>query len=370
MENFLSLINVRSIEANLTGETMKFRYTSVFSIRGVSLPSDEGEKELVVDSKAAFRAFLTTQPDPHMFEGDRSLAVMGLIMRGIFRFKPTSDEFKEQIANAVEDIKDKRQKEGGSHPFLVIVAEGEVATLQPEHEKDAEDFIVYLDGADTAKIRAEFEGRITALLNSIVSEAGNVIGIRKLSDAVIFFREDGKPVYSYTFSTGTLQSYVSTPLTDDQAQAIDELYRALATDTILQRVQRLTRSSFEIQGDPFRSFLAAWSALEIFVNKVFKKYETAFFDSMLEEGHLEAQRKYLERMRNVMKGKYRLVDKFAVISFLLMPSTADQDLQTVVEAKKLRDKLFHGETVDEKKLPVERVQDLVIRSVRLHIKQG
>jgi hypothetical protein len=109
--------------------------------------------------------------------------------------------------------------------------------------------------------------------------------------------------------------------------------------------------------------------LEIFVNKVFKQYNTAFFDSVLDEGHPEVQRKYLGRVRDVMKDKYRLADKFAAISSLLAPSTADKDLQAFVEAKKLRDELFHGQTVDEKNLPVERVRDLVSRYVRLHIKQ-
>ncbi len=349
--------------------TMKFRYTPVFSIKGLSLSPDDGEKELVVDSTAAFRAFLTTQPDPHVFEGDRSLAVAGLILRAVFRHEPTSDEFKTRVANAVEEVKAGRQKEGGNHPFLVVVAEGTVSSFEPQHEKDAEDFIVCFDGADKVKIRAEFEGRITALLNSIVAEVENVIGITKLADAVVLFQEDGKPVYSYTFSMGSARAYVSKPLADDQAKAIGELYSALAADTILQRVQRLIRSSFEIQSDPLRSFLAAWSALEIFVHKVFKQYEMALFSSMLEEGHTEVQRKFLERMRDVMKDKYRLADKFAAISLLLSPITADQDLQILAGVKRLRDELFHGQTVDEKNLPVERVQELVSRYVRLHIKQ-
>ena len=349
---------------------MKYRYTAIYSIKGLSLPPARGDTELVVDSAIGLRAILTSQPNAHVFEGDRSLAVAGLMLRALFRAEPTSNDFKQRVANAVEEIRAAREKEFGNDPFLVVIGEGEVPSFNPSHEKDAEDFIVCFDGADKDEIRARFHTRITALINSITSEVESVIGIRKVSDSVVFLRDDGKPVYSYTFSGGSARLYVSRPLSDEQVQTIGELYRLFTADTTLERVQRLLRSSFETEEDALRSFLAAWSAFEIFVNKVFDIYEDRFFKSLFERGAPEVQRKYLQRIREVMKAKYRLADKFAAVSFQLSPDTADEDLKTVLQAKKIRDELSHGGSVDEASLPVKPIRDLASKYVRLHIEDG
>jgi hypothetical protein len=355
------------LRPRIAEEDVKYRYTALFSIKGLSLPPAEDEKVLVLGPAAGLRAILTSQPNSHTFEGDRSLAVARLMLQALFNSEPTGNEFKQRVASAVEELRAARQKEFGSSPFLVVIGEGEVPSFNPMHEKDAEDFIVCFDGADKGEIRARFHDKLTALLNSMISEAESVIGIRRVADPVVFFREDGRPVYSYTFSAGSVGAYVSRPLTDDRVQAIGELYRLLAANTTLPRVQRLIRSSLETEDDPLRSFLAAWSAFEIFVNKVFATYEARFFESVLEEGHPEVQRKYLGRIREVMQDKYRLKDKFAAISFQLSPGTGDEDLKTVIQVKNTRDDLSHGESVDEMSLPVKSIRDLASKYLRLHV---
>jgi hypothetical protein len=346
---------------------VNYRYTAIYSIKGLSLLPTEGDKELVVDSTIGLRAILTSQPDSHSLEADRSLAMANLMLRDLFHAEPVGEEFKQRVADAVEEIRAGRGKESGSGPFLVVIGKGEVSSFTPSHEKDAEDFIVCFDGADKDEIRARFQSTITALMISIISEMESLIGIKKVADAVVFLREDGKPVYSYTVSLGPATLHGSKPLTDENAQTVGELYRLFAADTTLQRVQRLLSSSFETEQDSLRSFLAAWSAFEIFVNKVFGTYEHRFFKSTLEEGRPEVQKQYLERIREVMKDKYRLADKFVVVSVHLSHDTADEDLKTVRQVKKVRDKLSHGESVDEATLPVKAIRHLVSKYLRLHI---
>jgi hypothetical protein len=108
----------------------------------------------------------------------------------------------------------------------------------------------------------------------------------------------------------------------------------------------------------------------MFVNIVFGAYEERFFKGVLEEGHPEVQRRYLERIREVMKDKYRLADKFAAVSFQLSPDTADEDLKTVLQVKEIRDELFHGEPVNEAILPVKPIRDLGSKYLRLHTEHG
>jgi hypothetical protein len=289
------------------------------------------------------------------------------MLRAVFNSEPTEPEFKQRVARAVDELRLARQREFGNNPFLLVIGEGEVVSFSPTLERDAEDFIVCFEGADKGEIRARFRDKLNALLISLISEADSVIGLKRLTDHVVFFQDDGKPVYSYTFSGGAVSAYVSRPLADERVAAIGELYSLLSADTALQRVQRLIISSFETENDPLRSFLAAWSAFEIFVNKVFGTYEAEFFDNMLEEGYPEVQRKYLKRIRDVMKDKYRLADKFAAVSFKLSPEIGDQDLKTVLHVKNVRDELSHGESVDEATLPVKAIRDLASKYLRLHL---
>lgn len=133
-------------------EQVKYRYTAMYMIRGFSLPTNEEDKELVIYSKIDLRAILTTEPNPYMVEGDRSLAMAGLLLQAIFRSKPASEEFKHHISNVVEEIQDAREKEFGDGPYLVIIRGGETLNFTPSHLRDAEDFVVSFDGANKGEI--------------------------------------------------------------------------------------------------------------------------------------------------------------------------------------------------------------------------
>ena len=144
---------------------VKFRYTSTYSIKGIALPPDGVDTELVVDSKNTLRAVLTSQPNTHTSEGDQSLGVARLMLQGLIGgSEPATDEFRQRVTNAAEEIKVAREKEFGRDPFLVVIGEGEVPSFIPTHERDFEDFIVCFDGADKSEIRARFHSQITALM--------------------------------------------------------------------------------------------------------------------------------------------------------------------------------------------------------------
>jgi hypothetical protein len=114
-----------------------------------------------------------------------------------------------------------------------------------------------------------------------------------------------------------------------------------------------------------RSFLAVWTAIEIFINKTFKAYEEPFFRELNEGDYPDARRQYFERLRDVMKDKYRLIDKFRLIAFQLRPEKADEDVSQLNWAKKDRDNLLHGQEIDKASLPVRTVQELARRYLHL-----
>jgi hypothetical protein len=162
-------------------------------------------------------------------------------------------------------------------------------------------------------------------------------------------------------------SYVASPLTDVGLTEVAAWYGRLDSHRDLQRVSTLFLASLEAAADRLRSFLAAWNALEIIVAKVFPEYEELTFAQAGVGGETASLQRYIRRIQDVMKDKYGLADKFALIAANLAPTAADDDLAQFVAAKKQRDILFHGGDVPESSLAVGQVQGLFRKYLRLHL---
>jgi hypothetical protein len=119
-------------------------------------------------------------------------------------------------------------------------------------------------------------------------------------------------------------------------------------------------SSLEKEEDQLRAFLAAWNALEIFINKVFSHYEQGLFKELKDGKPQLSWKQYLDRVQDVMRDKYRLADRFALVAFQLSPDDADNDYREFIEAKKRRDDLSHGQDVNETSLPGADSSDKVL----------
>ena len=76
---------------------------------------------------------------------------------------------------------------------------------------------------------------------------------------------------------------------------------------------------------------------------------------------------HLKRIREVMGGKYRLADCFAVVAMMLDPVAADADLETFTTAKRQRDELLHGAVRDQHHFPTDAVISLARKYVALHL---
>jgi hypothetical protein len=314
---------------------LRYRYTSLYAIEGGFSASDQ-DQELVIDTGGGFRAILTSKAAAYALEVDKSLALAGLLLRGLFRSEPRSPEFRQRLLDATDEVREVRETNHGPGPTLVIVGEGEMEALGVAHEADAGEFMVCFDCFDKTKIRASFQSRISALISSIRIVTPDVTALKKLGDAVVGFREDGRPVYSYTATAGSVRLLLSRQMTNEQLLALRDLYAGFMEDSSLERVHRLLQSSLETNDDKLRSYLAAWWAFEIFLGS-----------------------------RSQSHRRVRIPERFAELSAKLSPQSADQDVATVTALETTRNKLLHGEPVDEATLPVEGVREVLSRYLRL-----
>ncbi len=223
------------------------------------------------------------------------------------------------------------------------------------------------DASDKSAIRAAARGPITSIVTAVLASIEGIVDVRKATDAVVFVRGDGKTVYSYSFEAAAGSVYVSSRVSDHQAQTMSRIYAALSANNETARVQRLLRLSSETAAEGLRPFLAAWSALEILINKLFPRYEESLFAMLSRSESPGVENAYFSRVREVMKDKYRLLDKFSVIGMQLAPAAVDEDVEVVRRLKKTRDELLHGEEVEESQLPTAEVRRLALRYLRLHL---
>lgn len=340
-------------------ETMRCVHMVAYSVQGVILPS--GEHELLSCPADGLTAIITSALDNHAEAGDRSSAVAEGLLSGLFHADREAAMPARMVAS-VSRAREARAKRFGGGPFVVLRREVDVDVAIGVQRKIPGATICF-DAIDKDAVRADSRPVFAAALAALASLAEPVCGFEKATDFVVLRKPDGTDVFTFTATFG--DAILSTTVAPNVLSEIPRRYDMLRKATSLGRVIRLIQQSLEQRKDRFRAFLAAWNALEILVNKVFPYYEEAFF-SELAASSGQARAAYAERIRTVMKDKYNVADRFALIASALSPTACETDLQTFRKAKRFRDKLSHGEDILDSLLPVEDTRRLVQRYFAMH----
>jgi hypothetical protein len=344
---------------------MRRLHLVAYRVRGIALA--EGDELVIVhDDAAGITVTLTGQLDVHVEESDRAAALASLLLRGILGEPP--ETLEPQLAESVAEERKRRQREYSAGPFLLFVRE-DVADQPQGTSRETDKFVVMIDGVDKEAVRETSAPHLARILSAMALASADVIGLDKVLDSVLLYRDDGKPVFAYSITGGNVTAYISRRIVPATVASIAAIRNALIKAKQLERVVSLMTISMEPHSDALRAFLAAWTALEILVSKLFPEYEAALFSS-LHVASPQARRDYWDRIRDVMKDKYRLTDKFLLIASVLAPATADEDRDVFDGAKRLRDKLLHGVDVPDDALQVQPILDLLRRYLRLHLESA
>jgi hypothetical protein len=348
---------------------MHYTYSSLYHIRGLSPSSPNVDEKIFDDPPQRTRAVLTSDPTPLCTQLDTSPVLANMLLTGLFHGTTEPGTIDERLARQVQRLREERQKKLGAGVFLFVEANGETTDpFTPTTQRDCGDFILALDGPPKRDIRNHHEPVVRKILAAIGLGIPSVAGFEKVADAVVFIDAGGKPIYSFKFD-GKADAYVSRRPSAEDLAAARQLASRIVADTSMDRIVRLLNESLEPHQERLRKFLSAWMALEVFVNKNFSAYEKRFWDSLSAGVSLPIRERYLKRIHEVMRDKYKLLEKFVVISSETDPSSADDDIAMFECGKDLRDRFSHGEAIDEAALPLEGIQGLVRRLVRLHIER-
>lgn len=342
-------------------------YTAVYAVRGIVMGPEQPAATILTLERDGIQAVLAPVPDDYCLDIDRGAAFAQMLLQGGLR-KADPTVVLQEVEELIVEQRAERLKKHHA-PFLVVSVKSEIEDPgPPKFPIELGQFLVALEWIDKHAIRTSAEQKAADVITALTVGVEKLIGVRLVTSGVVF-DSDGGVAYSIGMEFNAA-GYVSRAVTPETLAAIHDWYAGLNTEIASSKITRLLAASLSVDSDNLRRFIAAWTALEITTHKLFSVYETRLFTSLANEETPAPQRLFVGRVRDVMKSKYRLGDKFALISAQLAASDADGDIRLFRQVKKQRDDLYHGEPVVEASLKTEMARDLTAKYLRLFLKSS
>lgn len=314
---------------------MRFRYDLLYRPYGLSLRGELTSQVLPTAASDRLEATLSTDIDSLVLDLDRHQALGRRILTGLL---PSSST--ETIEESLAIVRKDRAKYGKG-PFLVVKAYGEYEWTPSTVTAAVEGVTVDLDGPVRGELFKVISPAVQRLMCSLFLATPNMGRTDLVAGAGFFLPPEGPVIYPYQVDMKATM-HLGSPITPEAEESLRQIAASLSQEDALGRVVTLIADSLDNDRDPLRAFLSGWWALEILVNKLFPSYEAAFATLLSTSHNAPGHQHYLRRVREVMKDRVRLNDKFAVLTAALLPETAEAASLQFKELKKRRDTLLHG----------------------------
>ncbi|WP_169709590.1 hypothetical protein [Deferrisoma camini] len=345
---------------------MDYKYIVIYRFEGISPSNLDEDKPVYQDDERGINVILTADINRHCLLIDTGLACASLLLRGMFGGEKIQD-LPIAIDAEVTKIQEKRVSTSKTGAYVVIIIDGRAELdIKENLHRETEHFRICFAAIDKELIRKQHRETINAIVASLAIATGPEYHAEKVASGIHFIDENGKPLFSYTFQGGRVREILSKPVSSDKECEINKVISLFISNPTLKTPVRLVTQSLETTQDNLRAFMSAWSALEILVNKIFPIYEEKFISAISDDHNSHGVGNFLERIKVVMKDKYRLTDKFSLIASFLSSEIAD-DIELFKRMKQLRDDIYHGKEFDEEDLPVEDVRKMAAKYLKDHM---
>ena len=309
---------------------------------------------------------LTNDVNRHSLILDRGLACASLLLRGMF-----GDEKVQGLPNAVEaevkKMQEERTSKKSSSAYAVITIKDQAElNIKDNLHKETEQFRICFDAIDKESLRKKHEETIHSIVSSLSISTSPEYHAEKITSGIHFIDSNDKTLYSFTMQGGRARLILAKPIDTEKEKEISKVIGLSCGNSLFKTPFRLLTQSLETTQDELRAFIAAWTALEILTNKIFSTYEEKFISGIADGHNSHGVNQFLIRIKDVMKDKYRLTDKFSLIASFLSDDVS-VDIELFKSMKKIRDNISHGKEFDEETLPVESARKMVAKYLKSHM---
>lgn len=345
---------------------MNYRYIVIYRVEGISSSNLENDKVLFQDTEHGVTVILTSDINRHCDIIDTGLACAGLLLRGMFGDEK-SQELPEAIKSEVEKLQEERISKNKNGTYVVIILEGkEELEIKENLHRETDQFRICFDAIDKEAIRKKHIETIHATIASLAISTSPEYHAEKITTGLYFIDDNKKPLYSFSFQGGRARLILSKPISEDIESEIKKNIGLSYSNKQLKTPFRLLTQSLETTNDNLRAFLLAWSSIEILTNKVFPYYEDKFVSGIAYDHNSHGVNNFFDRIKDVMKDKYRLTDKFTLLASFLS-SEVTEDIEQFKHMKKIRDTISHGNEFDEETLPIEDARKIAAKYLKHHM---
>jgi hypothetical protein len=313
---------------------MQFVFLAAYRVLGITHGPGNPDIELFVGTNPATRVVVTSNLDRHWTVLDQHAALGSMILGGMLgeRF---ADKFEEQLEHEIQAARMRRPPGPGIGGILIIEIKGECSATDGSSRIEKNNLVVCFDAYDKNTLRAQLQNRVSAVVAALRIASNGAYDLERIGDGSYLLSPEGKIIHSFTIEMGSPTFYVSQQMGSEDVSRIRSDIGALINHDKLNTVSRLFAHSLDRKTDSFRTFVSAWSALEIFIGKVFPFYENMLHSELATVRASPGVAQYLSRIKDVMNGKYSLTDKFTVISVFLNPTADPGDIEQFRRIKKI-----------------------------------
>jgi hypothetical protein len=358
----------RCVTQQPTTTTMTYTHLRAWLvIGGIAMPPNTDKLPLV--SGDGWSYTLQRDIDETCFLSDRGAALAHLMLLGAFG--PTKvGTLEERLGEGVSEIRKARRSKTGSYPVLLFESKGKVEVTLGEPAQRHNDFVLTFDAFDKTDIRQAFVRQHRSIQLALAMESNSRLRFDDATTGMYCTDDGGLTVYSLSMTMGGAEAIGSSLLAQGATERLHQRFAQLNKSAELDSCMRLFADMAIYGREPFRVFNSGWSAFEILINKTFKEYEERFFSTLQLPHQPDMAALYLESVRKKLEGKHSLVDRFTMVSSVLLPDqssgAAQTDVASFKEIKLLRDKIAHGSEFDEGRMPITQLSDLLMKYLNAH----
>ncbi len=260
----------------------------------------------------------------------------------------------------LEQTKNQRNERYRTPPFLIVQAFGDDSSFILRNDADKGDYILCIQN-DTGNFRkGQYQNLINGIISSLCITFDTFYKVQEIRELVVYYNDNGKPIHNVFFSCdGT--GFSSRGVLDTDIERAKTCSLILSEQESFNTVCRLLVQSVDSKNDTLLSYLSAWTALEVFVNKSFKLKKQQLIENMTERGLDEPFQEEIE------KDKFSLMSKFKMLCLYLSNQDECSDVERFKGLKDIRDKLLHGDEIDLKSLPVFETQNLLRKYLSIYV---
>lgn len=361
-----------------------YTYLAVMAVPGIHLPEGVGDKvQFCAFPELNAETFLTLDWDAYCVHMDRSTAIAVLMLTGFCgraRFGKLSTYWNrlfvalfggekmfrhnlDKESNVVRETRYKDHESSGC--YLVYKAEGDI--LEPVRLHATRKFGNIGFGIDAIQADLYRETHRTALhstataLSLAMAETNGSPETHFIGDIIYLTGKNGLLVYCRSVQMGAVKIVMTSPPSSDSLRRATIYIPAMINDSRIETAISLFVQSQKRENDNLRAFIAAWSALELLVNRLSKVIRSEW-ENLVGEDILP---KWDKDLKDVSVEDYRMRDHFFSVACVLDLQSARSDSEMFNRANDMRSGFYHRLDVQEKDLPTHDVRTLFRKYIKL-----